>query len=128
MPGQLPSPQTPARPRARAAPPPPPPPPPRRLPLPQVKSIHYKRLPVGLVVAGQTAALALKKVKRHQVGLRHSPLQCLVMAAGSSQPKPQRASTPACRPCRPPPLALPCQQVRKGMVLVDAATAPKASW
>ncbi|PSC69725.1 GTP-binding 1 [Micractinium conductrix] len=50
----------------------------------QVKSIHYKRLPVGLVVAGQTAALALKKVKRHQV--------------------------------------------RKGMVLVDAATAPKASW
>lgn len=33
----------------------------------QVKSIHYKRLPVGKVVAGQTAALALKKVKRSQV-------------------------------------------------------------
>lgn len=33
----------------------------------QVKSIHYKRLPVGRVVAGQTAALALKKVKRTQV-------------------------------------------------------------
>lgn len=33
----------------------------------QVKSIHYKRLPVGRVVAGQTAALALKKVKRAQV-------------------------------------------------------------
>lgn len=32
-----------------------------------VKSIHYKRLPVGKVVAGQTAALALKKVKRSQV-------------------------------------------------------------
>jgi hypothetical protein len=35
-----------------------------------VKSIHYKRLPVGQVVAGQTAALALKKIKRSQV--RHS--------------------------------------------------------
>lgn len=33
----------------------------------QVKSIHYKRLPVERVVAGQTAALALKKVKRSQV-------------------------------------------------------------
>lgn len=32
-----------------------------------IKSIHYKRLPVGQVVAGQTAALALKKVKRAQV-------------------------------------------------------------
>lgn len=32
-----------------------------------VKSIHYKRLPVGQVVAGQTAALALKKVRRSQV-------------------------------------------------------------
>jgi len=32
-----------------------------------VKSIHYKRLPVGRVVAGQTAALALKKLKRSQV-------------------------------------------------------------
>jgi len=32
-----------------------------------VKSIHYKRMPVGQVVAGQTAALALKKVKRSQV-------------------------------------------------------------
>lgn len=29
---------------------------------------HYKRLPVGQVVAGQTAALALKKIKRAQVG------------------------------------------------------------
>jgi len=28
-----------------------------------VKSIHYKRLPVTQVVAGQTAALALKKVR-----------------------------------------------------------------
>jgi len=28
---------------------------------------HYKRLPVGQVVAGQTAALALKKIKRAQV-------------------------------------------------------------
>lgn len=35
-----------------------------------VKSIHYKRLPVGAVVAGQTAALALKKTKRSQVGRR----------------------------------------------------------
>ena len=33
-----------------------------------VKSVHYKRLPVGRVVAGQTAALALKRIKRHQVG------------------------------------------------------------
>jgi GTPase len=33
-----------------------------------IKSIHYKRLPVQQVVAGQTAALALKKVKRSQVG------------------------------------------------------------
>lgn len=32
-----------------------------------IKSIHYKRLPVNQVVAGQTAALALKKVKRNQV-------------------------------------------------------------
>jgi GTPase len=32
-----------------------------------VKSIHYKRLPVGQVVAGQTAALALKKIKRQAV-------------------------------------------------------------
>lgn len=32
-----------------------------------VKSIHYKRLPVQQVVAGQTAALALKKIKRSQV-------------------------------------------------------------
>ncbi len=32
-----------------------------------IKSIHYKRLPVQQVVAGQTAALALKKVKRSQV-------------------------------------------------------------
>lgn len=32
-----------------------------------IKSIHYKRLPVGQVVAGQTAALALKKIKRAQV-------------------------------------------------------------
>ncbi|MEW5298295.1 MAG: hypothetical protein WDW36_001435 [Sanguina aurantia] len=32
-----------------------------------IKSIQYKRLPVGMVVAGQTAALALKKIKRHQV-------------------------------------------------------------
>ena len=34
-----------------------------------IKSIHYKRLPVAQVVAGQTAALALKRVKRNQVGL-----------------------------------------------------------
>lgn len=32
-----------------------------------IKSIHYKRVPVTRVVAGQTAALALKKVKKHQV-------------------------------------------------------------
>lgn len=32
-----------------------------------IKSIHYKRLPVGKVVAGQTAALALKKIKRAAV-------------------------------------------------------------
>ncbi|KAI8475927.1 MAG: GTP binding protein [Monoraphidium minutum] len=32
-----------------------------------IKSIHYKRLGVAQVVAGQTAALALKKVKRSQV-------------------------------------------------------------
>lgn len=32
-----------------------------------VKSIHYKRMPVGQVVAGQTAAIALKKVKRSAV-------------------------------------------------------------
>mmetsp|Transcript_39503 Transcript_39503/g.87887 ORF Transcript_39503/g.87887 Transcript_39503/m.87887 type:complete len:658 (-) Transcript_39503:428-2401(-) len=32
-----------------------------------IKSIHYKRLPVQQVVAGQTAALALKKIKRNQV-------------------------------------------------------------
>jgi GTPase len=32
-----------------------------------VKSIHYKRLPVAEVVAGQTAALALKKVRTPRV-------------------------------------------------------------
>ncbi len=32
-----------------------------------IKSIHYKRVPVNNVVAGQTAALALKKVKRAAV-------------------------------------------------------------
>jgi len=32
-----------------------------------VKSIHYKRCPVPQVVAGQTAALALKRIKRNQV-------------------------------------------------------------
>eukprot|EP00884_Botryococcus_braunii_P019205 jgi/Botrbrau1/5969/Bobra.104_1s0001.1 len=32
-----------------------------------IKSIHYKRLPVVKVMAGQTAALALKKVRRSQV-------------------------------------------------------------
>lgn len=32
-----------------------------------IKSIHYKRLPVTQVVAGQTAAMALKKMKRNQV-------------------------------------------------------------
>jgi GTPase len=43
-----------------------------------IKSIHYKRLPVSQVVAGQTAALALKKVKRSQVGqsVMH-PLGCV---------------------------------------------------
>ena len=39
-----------------------------------IKSIHYKRLPVTEVVAGQTAALALKKVRatlsRHTLPLR----------------------------------------------------------
>lgn len=35
--------------------------------LTAIKSIHYKRLPVHKVVAGQTAALALKKVKRAAV-------------------------------------------------------------
>ena len=33
----------------------------------QVRSIHFKRLPVGEVVAGQTAAVALKRVKRAAV-------------------------------------------------------------
>ncbi|GAX75720.1 hypothetical protein CEUSTIGMA_g3163.t1 [Chlamydomonas eustigma] len=32
-----------------------------------IKSIHYKRLPVTQVVAGQTAAVALKRTKRNQV-------------------------------------------------------------
>ena len=32
-----------------------------------IKSIHYKRMTVDKVCAGQTAALALKKVKRNQV-------------------------------------------------------------
>lgn len=35
--------------------------------LTSIKSIHYKRLPVTQVVAGQTAALALKKIKRTAV-------------------------------------------------------------
>ena len=35
--------------------------------LATVRSIHYKRDPVDLVAAGQTAALALKKVSRSQV-------------------------------------------------------------
>ena len=34
-----------------------------------IKSIHYKRMPVTHVVAGQTAALALKKTKKNQVRL-----------------------------------------------------------
>lgn len=38
-----------------------------------IKSIHYKRLPVGQVVAGQTAALALKKIKRQQVRGEKAP-------------------------------------------------------
>eukprot|EP01026_Neomeris_dumetosa_P083875 TRINITY_DN9778_c0_g1_i8.p1 TRINITY_DN9778_c0_g1~~TRINITY_DN9778_c0_g1_i8.p1 ORF type:complete len:582 (-),score=67.91 TRINITY_DN9778_c0_g1_i8:226-1971(-) len=32
-----------------------------------IKSIHYKRLPVHSVVAGQTASFALKKIKKQQV-------------------------------------------------------------
>lgn len=32
-----------------------------------IKSIHFKRLPVTQVVAGQTAAMALKKMKKNQV-------------------------------------------------------------
>ena len=43
-----------------------------------VKSIHFKRVPVGRVVAGQTAALALKKVKRNSVrkGMVRFTTQC----------------------------------------------------
>jgi len=33
----------------------------------QIRSIHYKRCPATLVVAGQAAALALKKIKRNSV-------------------------------------------------------------
>lgn len=33
----------------------------------QVKSLHYKRVPVKRVVAGQAGALALKKIKRSHV-------------------------------------------------------------
>lgn len=36
---------------------------------------HYKRLPVGQVVAGQTAALALKKIKRAQVWHTRLPVR-----------------------------------------------------
>jgi hypothetical protein len=43
---------------------------------------HYKRLPVGQVVAGQTAALALKKVKRAQVCMARHTAQC---SAGAGQ-------------------------------------------
>ena len=32
-----------------------------------IKSIHRKRLPVTVAVAGQAAAFALKKIKRNQV-------------------------------------------------------------
>lgn len=98
----------------------------------QIKSIHYKRLHVGQVVAGQTAAMALKKVKRAQVGL---PAPCragggcsLVPDAGmtvvvqlgrtiSLLPAPSTARDTRMRP-----------QVRKGMVLVDERLKPVASW
>lgn len=43
-----------------------------------------QRLPVGQVVAGQTAALALKKIKRGQVGGQHS-LKALPATAFTSQ-------------------------------------------
>lgn len=46
-----------------------------------VKSIHYKRIPVAQVVAGQTAALALKKVKRSAVR------KGMVLADASLQPQ-----------------------------------------
>lgn len=46
-----------------------------------VKSIHYKRMPVSEVRAGQTAALALKKVKRNAVR------KGMVLADEKLQPK-----------------------------------------
>ncbi|KAK9862034.1 hypothetical protein WJX84_006471 [Apatococcus fuscideae] len=46
-----------------------------------IKSIHYKRLPVTQVVAGQTAALALKRVRRNQVR------KGMVLVDSSLQPK-----------------------------------------
>lgn len=46
-----------------------------------IKSIHYKRMVVDKVVAGQTAALALKKVKRNQVR------KGMALVASSFQPE-----------------------------------------
>uniref|UniRef100_A0A7S3CBQ2 Tr-type G domain-containing protein n=1 Tax=Chloropicon roscoffensis TaxID=1461544 RepID=A0A7S3CBQ2_9CHLO len=46
-----------------------------------IKSIHYKRMVVDKVVAGQTAALALKRVKRNQVR------KGMALVASSFQPE-----------------------------------------
>lgn len=50
-----------------------------------IKSIHYKRLPVTQVVAGQTAAMALKKLKRNQVGARCLGCEFQLMGSGFSE-------------------------------------------
>jgi hypothetical protein len=116
-----------------------------------VKSLHYKRLPVMSVVAGQTAAVALKKIKRCQVAAaaqsgapgrppaagdwcrRHSllppPSPAATRAGLTPAPPAPDPPPPPPRPALPPP---PPRQVRKGMVLLEApgagAAPPRASW
>jgi hypothetical protein len=95
-----------------------------------IKSIHYKRLPVQQVVAGQTAALALKKVKRSQVqgearcccsGMLRSkhlaaqpcvvePCTCwTLLGAANVEPSPKSVTLGVCprRPIAPSPSPAP---------------------
>ena len=116
----------------------------------QVKSLHYKRLPVSQVVAGQTAAVALKKVKRSQVCAARAssaafvspcctPARkpccdalCVVMARRALQPRAVSGNRPPHNVGLPPAPTHPAPQVRKGMVLLDArvggAGGPHSSW
>lgn len=62
-----------------------------------IKSIHYKRLPVSEAVAGQTAALALKKVRTSHFFSRVSA--SAVCCGAQVQSHAARAAAGEARPC-----------------------------